>query len=197
MISYTLYEPYEYREDIKKSRFIAYITPINSLEQANAIIADRSDHTAAHNCWAWRFGQQYRFNDDGEPSGTAGKPILTAIKGKHCDRVLALITRWFGGIKLGTGGLSRAYSGVTARCLQQAKLIAIVPHLECKLYCNYNEWPILENKLQTINALILEKHFVANGAVLKLTIPEQQLNPLQQWLNNLTRGRIKIQVSTN
>lgn len=197
MMSYTLAEPYQSYEEIKKSRFMVYVAPINSIQQAQNIIANKSDHTATHNCWAWKLGQQYRFNDDGEPTGTAGKPILNAIEGQHCDNVLAIVTRWFGGIKLGTGGLSRAYGGGTARCLQQAPLIAIVPHLCCELHCYYNEWPILENKLHTLDAIILNQTYDAEGTALRLSVPQQTFEFLQQWINDLTRGRVSLKKIIN
>lgn len=69
------------------------------------------DLQATHNCWAYKVGAQYRFSDDGEPAGTAGRPILSAIEAQHLDRVMVVVTRYFGGIKLGVGGLVRAYGG--------------------------------------------------------------------------------------
>ncbi|XP_068643898.1 uncharacterized protein [Aristolochia californica] len=75
---------------------------------------------ATHNCWAYKIGDQYRCNDDGEPSGTAGKPIYSAIASSGIDRVMVVVIRYFGGIKLGTGGLVRAYGGVTTECLRDA-----------------------------------------------------------------------------
>src|SRR5690606_40308537 len=87
---------------------------------AKAFIAAHSDREANHNCWAWRIGQAYRFSDDGEPGGTGGKPILQAIDGQSLDRVAVVVTRWFGGILLGSGGLIRAYGGTAAMCLREA-----------------------------------------------------------------------------
>ena len=78
--------------------------------------AANSDPEATHNCWAYKIGQEYRFNDDGEPGGTAGRPILQAIEGQGMDRVAVLVVRWFGGVKLGAGGLVRAYGGCAANC---------------------------------------------------------------------------------
>ena len=105
------------RQEIKKSRFIAAAGPVADEAAAKAFIAAHSDPTANHNCWAWRCGQNYRFNDDGEPSGTAGKPILAALDGQALDGVAVVVTRWFGGVLLGSGGLIRAYGGTAALCL--------------------------------------------------------------------------------
>ena len=92
------------RQEIKKSRFIAIAGPVPDEATAKEFIAAHSDQTANHNCWAWRVGQAYRFSDDGEPSGTAGKPMLQAIDGQSLDRVAIVVTRWFGGVLLGSGG---------------------------------------------------------------------------------------------
>src|SRR3546814_1073968 len=90
-------------------------------------VAEHAVAGANHNCWACRIGQTYRFSDDGEPGGTAGKPILQAIDGHDLDGIAVVVTRWFGGILLGSGGLVRAYGGTAALCLQGAAKVRIVP----------------------------------------------------------------------
>jgi putative IMPACT (imprinted ancient) family translation regulator len=105
-------------QEIKKSRFLAVAGPIADEQAARAFLAAHADPAANHNCWAWRLGQTYRFSDDGEPSGTAGKPILAAIDGQKLDRVAVVVTRWFGGILLGSGGLMRASNSSTCRAPQ-------------------------------------------------------------------------------
>src|SRR5690606_38702273 len=109
-----------FRQEIKKSRFLAQAAPIADEGEAREFLAQHSDPSANHNCWAWRIGQSYRFSDDGEPSGTAGKPILQAIDGQGLDRTVVVVTRWFGGVLLGCGGLIRAYGGTAASCLLEA-----------------------------------------------------------------------------
>ena len=125
----------EYREEIRKSRFIALAAAADTPEQARDFIAAHSEPAASHNCWAWKIGNQYRFSDDGEPGGTAGRPILAAIEGQDCDQVVVLVIRWYGGIQLGTGGLARAYGGSAARCLQDAdkQLLVARESLSCHL----------------------------------------------------------------
>lgn len=108
---FTLTGPCEFREEIRKSRFITLAAPIDTAADAQAFIEQHSDLDATHNCWAWKLGAQYRSNDDGEPGGTAGRPILAAIDAQDFDRVVVLVIRWYGGIQLGTGGLARAYGG--------------------------------------------------------------------------------------
>ena len=125
---HTLSGPVSLLQEIRKSRFLANAAPVDEPEQALAFLADIGDPLATHNCWAYRIGQQYRFSDDGEPGGTAGRPILQAIEGQGFDRVIVVVTRWYGGIKLGVGGLARAYGGCAAECL---RLAARVPLIVC------------------------------------------------------------------
>ncbi|MCU0989480.1 MAG: YigZ family protein [Xanthomonadales bacterium] len=101
--------------EIRRSRFVARAARVDALPDTLAFHAAASDPGATHNCWAWKLDRHYRSNDDGEPSGTAGRPILAAIEGKELDHVMVVVTRYFGGIKLGAGGLVRAYSTAAAR----------------------------------------------------------------------------------
>ena len=108
---------------IKGSRFIGRIVPVLSQEEAgDALGAIRKEHyNATHNCWAWRvgiLGDQTRFSDDGEPNGTAGQPILRQIEGADLTNALVVVTRYYGGTKLGTGGLARAYGDAAAEVVR-------------------------------------------------------------------------------
>jgi len=116
----TLASRWQLQQEIRKSRFLAQAAPVDDDAAADTFIAEVSDRGATHNCWAWRLGNRYRFNDDGEPGGSAGRPILAAIDGQGLDHVVVVVTRWFGGIKLGVGGLVRAYGGCAAECLRTA-----------------------------------------------------------------------------
>ena len=102
---FVLAAPATLRQEVKKSIFVANAANIAVPDAALDFVAAVSDRGATHNCWAYRIGQQYRFNDDGEPGGTAGRPILQAIDGQLMDRTVVVVTRWYGGIKLGAGGL--------------------------------------------------------------------------------------------
>ncbi|XP_060970321.1 uncharacterized protein LOC133037320 [Cannabis sativa] len=116
----TIKERVSFEKEIKKSKFIAIAGPISDEQSAFSFLSQVRDPRATHNCWAYKVGDQYRSNDDGEPSGTAGKPIHSAIASSGIDRVMVVVIRYFGGIKLGTGGLVRAYGGVTSECLRNA-----------------------------------------------------------------------------
>lgn len=189
---YTLAIPTELTEEIKKSRFIVNAAPVTSADQAAKFIETISDPNATHNCWAWKIGQQYRFNDDGEPTSTAGRPILSAIEGQDCDQVVVVITRYFGGIKLGTGGLIRAYGGSASHCLQQATLIELIARITLQFHCYYNEWPIIENRLKELDAIIENQEFDAEGVKVSVAITKDNSVILQKNISDITRGRVNI-----
>ncbi|MGH8354534.1 MAG: IMPACT family protein [Pseudomonas sp.] len=189
---FTLRQPCEYREEIRKSRFLAQAAPVASAAEAAAFIARISDAGASHNCWAWKVGNQYRFSDDGEPGGTAGRPILAAIEGQDCDRVALVVTRWYGGIQLGTGGLARAYGGSAAKCLQAAARVALVPRTRCACHCGFAELALIKARLAEFEALLESEAFDSEGAELTLALPEEKLPALQQALADISRGRIEL-----
>ena len=155
----TLAQPGEYRETIKKSVFLALAAPVGDAQAALAFIASRSDPDATHNCWAYRVGDHYRFNDDGEPGGSAGRPILQAIDGQQCDRVAVLVIRWYGGIKLGTGGLVRAYGGCAANCLRLAPRVEIIEMARASCHCAYGDLQWLQSRLAAAGAAVVAEHF--------------------------------------
>lgn len=112
----------------KRSKFIAYIFPIKSEEEVriNLLSLKKEYYDARHICWAYVLGEErsnFRFNDDGEPSGTAGKPILGQINSNELTNVLVAVVRYFGGIKLGTGGLAAAYKEAVALSISEAIII--------------------------------------------------------------------------
>jgi len=189
---YTLITPFTISEEIKKSRFVVNAAPINNSEQAADFITQVSDINATHNCWAWKLSNQYRFNDDGEPTSTAGRPILAAIEGQNCDNVVIVVTRYFGGIKLGTGGLIRAYGGSANHCLQQASLTPIILRQSYWVSCLYNEWSMIENKLKGAQAIIEEQNFDASGTSLLVAITNDKFKSLNDFIANLTRGREQL-----
>ncbi|OTQ29922.1 IMPACT family protein [Gilliamella apicola] len=189
---YTLAIPTELTEEIKKSRFIVNAAPVTSADQAAQFIDTISAPNATHNCWAWKIGQQYRFNDDGEPTSTAGRPILSAIEGQDCDQIVVVVTRYFGGIKLGTGGLIRAYGGSTSHCLQQATLIELIARITLQFHCYYNEWPIIENRLKELDVIIENQEFDAEGVKVSIAITKDNSLILSKNISDITRGRVKI-----
>ncbi|MEK1908479.1 MAG: YigZ family protein [Pseudomonas sp.] len=186
----------EYREEIRKSRFLALAAPITSAEQAQAFIETHSDRSASHNCWAWKCGNQYRFNDDGEPGGTAGRPILAAIEGQDCDQVVVLVIRWYGGIQLGTGGLARAYGGSAAKCLQGGERVALVQRVQARCHVPFADLARFKARLGDWQMVIEQESFDAAGAVLHLALPAAQLDEATRQLADLGRGRITLELAT-
>ena len=184
----TLAQPCRHQEEIRKSRFLAVAAPAASPGQALAFLREASDPAATHNCWAWRIGQDYRFNDDGEPGGTAGRPILQAIEGQAMDRVVVVVTRWFGGVKLGAGGLVRAYGGTAAECLRRAERVPIIPMATLALSCGFSDLALLKARLHELGASIAGETFTARGADLRLTLPVARVDEAVSRIADLTRG---------
>ncbi len=155
---------YKYGEDeiiINKSRFIGYAKPIELEQDAlNFIEAIKSKHRdATHNVYAYVYGEDnniQRFSDDGEPSGTAGIPVLEVIKKEDLRNVVVVVTRYFGGIKLGTGGLIRAYTKGAKIGLESGIIIEKVLHHKLKIRIDYTLYGMIENYLMTKGYLIDE-----------------------------------------
>ncbi|MET0845397.1 MAG: YigZ family protein [Pseudomonas sp.] len=190
---YTLSGFCEYREEIRKSRFITFAAPITCPADAQAFINQHSDLNASHNCWAWKLGDQYRSHDDGEPGGTAGRPILAAIEAQDCDQVVVLVIRWYGGIQLGTGGLARAYGGGANKCLQGAAKVELISRVPVSCACAFGELALVKLRVTELGGLVAEETFTANGVDLQLAIGKEQITTLQSQLADLSRGRIALQ----
>jgi uncharacterized YigZ family protein len=188
---YTLDGICQHVEEIKKSRFLAQAAPVNTPDEALAFVRRVGDAAATHNCWAYRIGQDYRFNDDGEPGGTAGRPILQAIEGQAIDRAVVVVTRWYGGIKLGAGGLVRAYGGSAAECLRRAPRSVIIAMVQLALHCEFGELALLKARLKDWNAQVEHEAFDATGVSLVLSLPESQINEAQVRIADMSRGRIQ------
>ncbi|MCM2319695.1 MAG: IMPACT family protein [Pseudomonas sp.] len=191
-MAFTLQTPGEYREEIRKSRFLALAAPIAGPAEAQAFIEQHSERSASHNCWAWKCGAQYRFSDDGEPGGTAGRPILAAIEGQDCDQVAVLVIRWYGGIQLGTGGLARAYGGSAAKCLQGAERVELVARIQAHCRVPFAELARVRARLADGQVTVEREEFDASGALLHLALPSGQLEALSRQLADLSRGQVRL-----
>lgn len=178
--------------DIKHSRFLANAAALDSPAQALEIVQRVSVADATHNCWAYRFGQDYRSSDNGEPSGTAGRPILAAIDGQGYDRVVVVVTRWYGGIKLGAGGLVRAYGGAAAECLRLAARQPLIALSLLDLQCRFDDLGLVHAALSAFHADKLDEHFDAQGAALRVQLPADQLAGLKTRLCDATRNRVHL-----
>ncbi|SFV28145.1 uncharacterized protein, YigZ family [Devosia crocina] len=189
----TLSSPASARQDVKKSRFLAFAEAIESEEAAKAFLVRHQDLTASHNCWAWRLGQSYRFNDDGEPSGTAGKPILQAIDGQGLDCVVVLVTRWFGGVLLGSGGLMRAYGGTAALCLRGAEKQPLLDLVSATVACVFSDLALLQARLSALPDVVMQNpDFDGTGARWSLSLPRESAPEMERLVRDLTRGRAQV-----
>jgi len=191
---YTLTSLASFETTVRKSRFLALAHPIQSTQEAMAFLTAQTLPDASHHCWAYRLGDVYRFHDDGEPGGTAGRPILQAIDGQQCDRVVVLVIRWFGGIKLGTGGLVRAYGGAAAQCLRLAQKIALVEEVSIACACPFADMALVRSRLPGLDARIVHEQFNTQGALWHLQLPRTQAENFVQAFLQLTRGQGKVQV---
>jgi uncharacterized YigZ family protein len=193
---FTLTAPASWRQDIKKSRFVASAAPIASEDDAKRFLAESADADAGHNCWAWRIGQSYRFNDDGEPSGTAGKPILQAIDGQSLDGVVVNVSRWFGGILLGSGGLVRAYGGTAAQCLRNAEKTQVIEMTTLIIAAPFEDLALLQSRIPTFaNASIVAQDFTERGAKFTVTVALHAAEELRTYSVNSTRGRALVMIA--
>jgi len=182
-----------YSQEIKKSRFLAIAAPVASEQAAKDFLSEHSDLAASHNCWAWRMGQNYRFSDDGEPSGTAGKPILQAIDGQQLDNIAVVVIRWFGGILLGSGGLMRAYGGTAATCLRQAEKAEVIPMIGFAFACDFSDHALLKARLTAVDHVaIAQENFTANGVEITGAMPIAAQDDLSRLVTDLTRGKSVI-----
>ncbi len=187
--THTLAQGFVHADEIRKSRFVAHAAPVASPAAALAFFADAGDAAATHNCWAYRVGSEYRFNDDGEPGGTAGRPILQAIDGQRLDHVAVVVTRWFGGIKLGAGGLMRAYGGCAAECLRLAPRQPIVARVDLEVSCDFGAVAILQARCEALGAECLDIAFGADGARLHLRVAAAAVDAVRDLVRDVTRGR--------
>jgi len=181
--------------EIKRSRFIAHAARVDNLAETLEFYESVMDSQANHNCWAWRLDHQYRFNDDGEPASTAGKPILAAIEGKKLDHVMVVVTRYFGGIKLGVGGLIRAYGGSAAKCINQAGLLQVEPRVECIITAGFAWTGQVYAALESSDARKLDEQHHEDGVLIRIEIQENRYDKLVTMLSDMTRGQARVRIA--
>ena len=186
-------------ETIHRSRFIVTMARVSSPEEAKAFIeAVRQEHSqATHNCWAYVAGEpgstaQVGASDDGEPKGTAGRPMLTVLL--HCGvgEIAAVVTRYFGGILLGTGGLVRAYQGLVKLGLETLPITERVPCDRIKFTLEHSFVNIALREFENHQASILEKEF-AMDATFTLSVPQAKTQSLIDVLTQKTSGGLLIE----
>ncbi len=177
---------------IKGSKFICHIFPAESKEKAEEIYArvQKKFYDATHNCFAYRISQDiFRYSDDGEPSGTAGKPILQVLEGAELFEVLSVVTRYFGGTKLGTGGLIRAYSEATREALQKLTITEKIRTRTLTLQLDYGLENLIYHYLdlwagKLINS-VYDKKILA-----EIQLPQSNVTPFLKQIKEQSAGKI-------
>jgi uncharacterized YigZ family protein len=178
--------------EVRRSRFVAHAARVDALPATLAFHAAVADPGATHNCWAWKLDQQYRFNDDGEPASTAGRPILAAIEGKQLDHVMVVVTRYFGGVKLGAGGLVRAYSAAAARCLDLAGTTVVEPRIDCVIQAGFEWTGQVYAALASCQAEKLDESYPDGGIRIQARVIASGFAALDQTLRDATRGQARL-----
>jgi uncharacterized YigZ family protein len=184
---------------IKGSQFIGNIFPVHSREEAEAQLnrVRKTYHDATHNCFAYRTGSGVqeisRFSDDGEPSGTAGRPILQVLSTAEVTDAVLVVTRYFGGTKLGTGGLARAYNAVALQTLERAGIKEIVLMDELFLGLPYDLYGLAQNILEKFGGRLGEVTFDA-GVLMQVSVRKSQVDSFKTHITEQSNGRIKWRV---
>lgn len=169
---------------IKKSEFITTLIPCNNVEEIDDLIADYTRKDATHNCVAYIVGSSERANDDGEPSGTAGLPMLNVLKRQGLTNIIAIVTRYFGGIKLGAGGLTRAYTNAIAETLKEAEIVEKVLVSKYRLNVAYHYAKKVDYLIKTKGYTLLD---ITYDTMVHYTLflPDSHfLDELQELTNN-------------
>ena len=178
---------------IKGSRFVATAGPYQDEAALAAVIARlRYEFPEAnHHCYAWRSGDRFRYNDDGEPSGTAGRPLLQRIDGRGLDRTFVVVTRIFGGTKLGAGGLVRAYSAAAGAVLEAATVADVIPTQRLRVVVSYELNGVVESVAASHRLSPLESAFTET-VTHTFAVPLLQLDAFTAVLRERTAGRADI-----
>ena len=180
----------------KRSRFISHIWPVDSEEQAQQYIKEMKTryYDARHNCWCYRIGHAIaRYSDDGEPQGTAGQPMLKVLEREEVTNVCCVVTRYFGGILLGAGGLTRAYSKGAKDALIASGIAVMGAWARVKVPCTYPLFQRVKLEIESANGVVDDVQYGAD-VVLAVSLPAEQTESLQHRLTELSAGGIAVEV---
>lgn len=183
---------------INRSRFIGRCFPVTSEEAALSLLGDiRKKHwDATHNCFAYRIGETAsiaRFSDDGEPGGTAGMPIMDVLRSKELTDVLVVVTRYFGGVLLGAGGLVRAYSRSAADAVTEAGIVSYVPAKQLSVSMDYSRYGSMEQYIRS--AVQVEDVEFMENVTMKVVAAEERLSAFIKDITERSDGRCIPQIT--
>ena len=184
-------------EDIKKSRFICQLKRISTEDEGRQFIAEvkKEHYKATHSCSAMIVGEDAlikRSSDDGEPSGTAGVPMLTVLEKQGLTNVVAVVTRYFGGIKLGAGGLIRAYSGSVAKALKEIGIVEVKEQEGLKITLTYPQYQVFANFLQAENLQECDTTFLEQVTTF-IYLDADAVEDVSQRLIEFYQGKVTFQ----
>jgi uncharacterized YigZ family protein len=182
--------------NIERSRFIAYVNRAETEEEALAFIADikKKHWDANHNCSAYMIGEHnliQKANDDGEPSGTAGVPMLEVLKKRDLKDTVVVVTRYFGGIKLGAGGLIRAYGKATSEGLNATGIVERRLMRIMKTKIDYTWLGKVENEVRSSHYQLKEIHYL-DAVEVEVYVEEASKEQFNEWMTELTNGQVNI-----
>lgn len=185
----------------KKSRFIGHIFNIESEDEANQILASikKKYWDARHNCYAYVLGDKseiQRFSDDGEPSGTAGKPILEVLNGEGLTNCLCVVTRYFGGVLLGTGGLVRAYSLATKEGISNSEYGELINGIHCYVDTDYNMLGKIQYIAAEMNVNIINTEY-SDNVEMELSMSTDQRDTFVKKLSDISAGQLVLRDEVN
>ena len=190
-------EPVRGELKIKGSRFIAIVKKVTSEDEANLAITEisREFHDATHHCYAWRVGhgrsQKYRYADNGEPNNTAGLPIFKVIENRNLSNILVVVVRYFGGIKLGTGGLIRAYSKATNDVLKDCEIEKNYQVETVVFKTSFEFVSLVHNIIATYKATLKDSSFSEN-VVFTVDIRQSKYKEFLTKLKDATNGQVEF-----
>ena len=181
----------------KRSRFLGHVRRVESEDEARAFIAEmkKKYYDARHNCWCYSIKDgAERYSDDGEPQGSAGIPMLEVLRRRELTNAVCVVTRYFGGVLLGTGGLLRAYTKAAADALDAAGISAVRRWLETELPCSYAQMERLKQEAQSAGGIVEDVEYGA-GVTLKVLVPEELGESFAARIFDQTAGSVTVRVT--
>lgn len=195
----TIKKAAESKITIKGSKFLGFAYPVGSTEVIDEILGSlrKRYYDATHHCYAWQLGMkndaQFRYNDDGEPSGSAGKPIYNTILHRELTNILVVSVRYFGGTKLGTGGLARAYGQSASEALDAAKIITIEKGDKIRFLCSYEEHALIMHIANRYPLISLKQDFGAKVQLI-VEIPEDRSAEFLAEVRDAGKGKLSGEI---
>jgi len=179
----------------KRSRFLGHVRHVTTEDEAKAFIAEmkKTYYDARHNCWCYiiKDGPE-RYSDDSEPQGTAGIPMLEVFRREGISDVVCVVTRYFGGVLLGAGGLLRAYTKSAKDALDAAGISVVRPWSECDIPCSYSVAERLKNEVASMDGIVTDTEYGA-AVTVKALVPQERFEELDARIFDVTNGTVKLQ----